>query len=35
MLSNFSAKRRKEVIVEHQAGETIPYTGGSLAELFQ
>ncbi len=31
----FSAKRRKEVLAEHQAGETIPYTGGSLAELFQ
>ena len=31
----FSARRRKEVIAEHQAGETTPYTGGSLAELFQ
>jgi hypothetical protein len=31
----FSAKRREEVIAEHLAGETIPYTGGSLAELFQ
>jgi len=31
----FSAERRKEVIAEHEAGETIPYTGGSLADLFQ
>jgi hypothetical protein len=31
----FSAKRREEVIAEHLAGETLFYTGGSLAKLFQ
>ena len=32
----YSAKRRKEVIAEYEAGETIPYIQGkSLAELFQ
>ncbi len=33
---SYSAKRRKEVIAEYEAGETIPYVQGkSLAELFQ